>query len=350
MKKLRLALTIILCFVTAFTCALTANAESISYELGELGMTISLPDSMTVKTAENSQELEDGIYLEAVNSDSSLIISVSMMRNAETERVYTFVDQPNSVLNEFKESMEAEGFSEGKYGTYGGVPFLDFSQKSTSEAGVDVYTRHSITLINGMSISVVSQSPSDNFTSEELNILKACLDSIEFESAVDEAEKSGGFLTVFLWIVIILVVLVLGFLALSYYMGKRNAEKKRAIAQEKQRKADYDVLSRADMKAKKQATSQVGGYKTSSDYFDSDFDTQASPQKAVSSLTDAQSQSLSGAEKAVKETKSAFTHMGYFFRNLKKEFSSGKGKKNGKKRASAKSKPKAKDYDIFSDR
>lgn len=341
MKKIRSAFTIIFCLLAVFLFTFSAAAESIKYDLSDLGMKISIPEDMTVKTRENSADLKEGIYLEAINTQSSLIISVSMVQDAETQKVYSFIDQPYSVLEEYKEHMEDLGFSEGKDGNYGGVPFLDFSQKSTSETGLDIYTRHSITLINGMCISIVSQSPGDNFTSDELGIIKTCLDSIRFEG-VGNSAKGVNFWGVVLWIFIIIIILAVLLLLLSYYMGKKNNEKKRALAQERQKKADYDVLRRADLKNKQK--SGIQGYKSSSDYFESGFDTDTAPSESAPVPS-----SPTKAEKAVKETKTAVTHMGYFFKNLKRELGSNK-KSSKSKKSSQKGKRKAVDYDIFNEK
>lgn len=343
MKTLRLAFLLIICLLTAFSFAVTVSADSIEYNIDELKMSISIPDTMAVKTRENTADMKEGIYLEAVNPESSLIISVSMVQDAETQKADTFVDKPYSVLEEYKEQMENLGFSEGKDGNYGGVPFLDFSQKTTSESGLDIYTRHSITLINGMSISIVSQSPGDNFTSDELGVIKACLDSIRFDTKVPVS--AGSVIgKVILWIVIILVILGVSLLLISYYMGKKNAQKKRALALERNKNADYDVLKKADAQTAKKDKTGLGGYKTSADYFESGFDASGNTSESspASSLY-----SPSKTEIAVKETKTAVTHMGYFFRNLKRELGKNKG---FDKKSSKKGKAKAVDYDIFSEK
>ncbi|MBQ4569915.1 MAG: hypothetical protein IJA62_07705 [Ruminococcus sp.] len=342
MKKLRTALILILCLFTAFSCAFSVSAESIKYKIEDLKMSIDLPDTMTVKTKENTQDMKEGIYLEAVEPESSLIISVSMIQDAETIKVDTFVDKPYSVLEDYKEQMENLGFSEGKDGNYGGVPFLDFSQKTTSESGLDIYTRHSTTLINGMSISIVSQSPGDNFTSDELSTIKACLDSIRFDT---QSTPSAGSVIgkVVLWIVVILLILGILLLLLSYYMGKRNAQRKRDLAQERKKNADYDVLKKADIRSKQEA-SGLGGYKSSSDFFESGFDAEG---KATATTSAPTTHSPSKTELAVKETKTAVTHMGYFFSNLKKEF---KNNRSNKKSKGKKQGRKAVDYDIFNEK
>lgn len=355
MKFLRNTLTVILCLLMTLGCVITACAENIDYDLKELKMTISVPDSMAVRTKENSDSLADTIYLEATSADASLTISVSMIQNEKTQEVFSFQNMSNSAFADYKEQMlQNDGYIECKEGEYGGVTFLDFSQKYTTDAGVEIYGKHSVTLVNGMSISVASQSAGDSFTSDELNLIKGCLESIRFDYVKTE-ETATSFWTVFIWIMAILLVLGIGFLVFSYYMGKRSADKKREALRERSRKADYDVLSNAENTAKKEASQgKVSGYKTSADYFDEGFDRADTVRRKPAEASEAAPAAPTATEKAVRSTRKAFTHMGYFFSNMKREIDKSKkakSKKSGKKsKASAKKRAKSRDYDVFSDK
>ena len=79
MKKLRIALITILCLLTALSCVFTASAGTIKYYIKPLGMSIRIPDNMSVKTKDNFSDLKDSIYLEAMNADKSLSITISMI-------------------------------------------------------------------------------------------------------------------------------------------------------------------------------------------------------------------------------------------------------------------------------
>ncbi|MBQ8000955.1 MAG: hypothetical protein IJ298_06995 [Ruminococcus sp.] len=353
MKFLRSALTITLCLLLSLTCMLTASAENIKYNLKDLKMSISIPDTMSVRTRDNSDTLSDTIYLEATTADNSLTISVAMIKNEKTQEIYSFENMLYSTLEDYKEQiLDNEGYIECKSGEYGGVPFLDFSQKYTTEAGVEVYGKQSVTLVNGMSISITSQSAGDSFTSDELNLIKGCLDSIKFNYVKTE-ESSTSFWKVFVWIIVILVILAISFLVFSYYMGKRSADKKREAIKEKHRKSNYDVLSSAETSQKKTSPSgSVGGYKSSADYFEEGFDSADSASKKPAQPAQPEQSAPSATEKAVRKTKKAFTHMGYFFSNMKREIDkSKKAKTTGKKaKAKAKKRTKSRDYDVFSDK
>lgn len=346
MKHLRRITALALCVILSLFCAFTVCAEDIKYNLKDLKMTMYIPDSFAVKTRENSTDLRENIYLEATSADNAIVISVAMIKNDKTQEIYSFENISYSDLESYKEGiLENDEYIECKEGTYGDVPFLDFSQKYKTNKGVEIYAKQSVTLINGMNISITSQSAGDNFTSDELTLIKSCLESIRFTQA-KTSESTASFWKVFLWIVVILLVLAVIFFVFSYYMGKKNAEKRREALKEQRRKADYDVLSRAESAKKAQPSENLGGYKSSSEYFETGFDAQKSTQKKVAPSAPAPSQNKT--QKAVSSTKKAFTHAGYFLSNVKREISKNKAKKKPKGKVQKNRKPR--DYDVFSDK
>ncbi len=340
--------TILMCAVLLTSFTFSVSADTHNFDLKELGMSMDIPDNMTVYTRENSTHLQEGIYLEATDASLGLSITVSMIQNDKTEEIYSFSNMSSSAIEEYKtQLLENEAYIECTKGTYGDVPFLDFSQKYTTDQGVTIYGKQSVTLVNGMNISVTSQSMGESFTSEELAVIKGCLDSIHFKQIKTDNHKVS-FWTILLWIVVVIVLLFVAFLVLSYFMGKRSADKKRAARIAQKKKADYDVLSRAE-NAKKPSAAQgtVGGYKSSSEYFENDFDLpmESNGEKVVS---DNNPSTVTPVEKAVRSTSKAFTHLGYFIQNLRREINGNKSRENKSGRKSAKK--KSRDYDVFNDR
>lgn len=343
---MRTALIMILCLLSVFSFTFSVSADDVKYYLKPLGMSIRIPDNMTVKTRDNSSELKDSIYLKAINSDDSLSITISMISDEKTKAAKSFMEMPSSAIREYKENIEADGFTSGADRSYGGVPFLDFSRKAVNEDGVDTYVTQSITIVNGMSISIISQSPGDPFTSDEIGLIGSCLESIRFDN-LGVAEKKVTFWGVIIWILVIIIILSIAFILFSFYMGKRNQKRKQEIREERRKKADYDVLKRADISHKKEeAAKKLGGYKTSADYFDNDFEKSAT-ENTAESTSPASPAVPTKTEIAVKHTKTTVTHMGYFFKNLKKEMNKSKSSKS---KSSKKGKAKVKDYDIFNDK
>lgn len=335
MKKMRLALSFILCIIIVLSCSF--SAFSAEYSLSDMGISIDIPDSMTVSTHSELTSVDTTCYLQATTQDASLKISVFMVPTDKNAEIQTFVGLSNTALNDIKYQIEYEGFSAGTIGNYGNVPFLDFSRKDTDAAGVDTYIKQSITVIDSKKISIISESSGDNFTSEELELIRASLQSIEFESVVrQEKEQKTG--TIRKWLIAIFLIGLITFLSVFYGLKYKRIKARKELVKAQQKERDYDVLKRADAQRKAENSNQVGGYKTSADYFDKAFSDKAEKKDAVPAEKSSPSFSK-------KQKPTAFERMGYFAKNLKREV-----KKNKSKKSADKNTRKAVDYDIFSEK
>ena len=335
MKKLRLLLISVLCILTAFACSLTASAKAVEYYLEDLGMTISISDSMSVKVKGPESDLPKEKYLEATSKDKGLKISITMDTNETSKKIGSLADQPSEVIDKIKENLENEGLSESKEATYGDVTFFDFSKKEVDVAGNDIYTLQSITYINGMSVAIVSQSNDKNFTSDEISIIKESLESIRFDS-VEQAQKENTAKTVKTWVIVILAILLTAGAGVLIFTFVKKKKSRSAFESQKSKKTDYDVFKSSTPTTQQ---GQIGGYKTSTDYFDNHFD-KAPAQRKKPTVTDNTPAKKTGA----------VTRIGYFAKNLSREISKAKAKQNKSKnsKSKTKAKPKAVDYDIFS--
>lgn len=346
MKKLRFILSILLCLVISVGCAATVCADDNTYKLKDLNMSIKFSETMSVKTKDNSP-LADEVYLEATSSDSELSIIITMIENETTKEVFSFKDRSPDTLEAYKEDMlEKDIYIDCSTGVYGKVPFLDFALKPTAENGTDVYCMQSVTVVNGKNITITSRSVGDSFTSDELATIKHSLDTIKF-TRIKSLHAKANFAKVIIWIVVILFLLAVGFVVLSYYMSKRSAERQRQLKRERERrrKSEYDAISDTD-KEDTEIRKRVSGYRTSRDYFESGYDdydptgVYSSRRRRTEEVSDTEPTAMDTVkavtDKAVKSTSEAFTHMGYFFRNLKKETAKhSKKSSRSKHRASA---------------
>ena len=329
MKKIRLLLISLLCILTAFTCCLTASAKAVEHYLEDLGMTISIPDTLNVKVKGPESDLPKANYLEATSKDNTLAITITMETSDDTKKIRSLSDQPSEVIEEIKSNYVLEGFSEGKDETYGDVMFLNFTQEEKNAA-----VRLSVTYLNGMAISIVSESKKDTFSNEDLLLIRESLESIRFDS-VEQAKQENTKKTVKTWVIVILSILVTagGAVLIVSLMKKKKAKS----TYEPHKRTEYDVFKTPTPSAQ---SKQIGGYKTSTDYFDNHFD-KAPVQKKKTSHP---------APENKKNKPGAVTRMGYFAKNLKRELSKPKKSQNKAKKSKSKSnsKPKAVDYDIFS--
>lgn len=336
MKKLRNTLLSILSVICIILSLTSVSAQSTGYYLEDLGMSLDISDSLTVKTNDNST-LQKGHYLEATNEDGTLKISITMEKNETTEKVDSFADKSSTFLDEYKFSLQSEGLSEIKDATYGSVPFLDYKQTTKSESGSETFELHSITCIGGMSIAIVSESAGDNFTSDELAIIKSALESISFDT-VETQQKETARKTTKKWIITVLLVITAAALLTFVFMYLKKAKKKKAFLSQHKENRNYDVLRGAELSYRKTEQKNLGGYKTSSDFFDEHFDNQTEQNTRVSTQIN---------DVPAKKKTSPIKRMGYFAKNLSREINKSKAKSKNSK---TKKKRKAEDFDIFSEK
>lgn len=341
------------CLVTALLClvfsALGVSAAGKTFYIEELKMSIDIPEYMAVATRQNKPTMTEGIYLEASSSAPDLDIRVLMQKDDKTEEFFNLSLLSSSALDDYKDAiLENPEYSDCTEGTYGGVLFLDFSTCDTV-GDTTVYGRQSITVVNGMSIVVMSTSEGDALTSDELSLIRQVVESIKFDKILSNAPKVSVW-KILLIIFIVLVVLFLSFLAFSYFMSKKSREEKRRRQKELERKRDYDVLSRAEKKANKpQNPEGLGGYKTSDAFFEDAFST-STPQNPQRPANAPAVKSSKSSKAVVKGSRQAVKSTGYFFQNLKRELSKGKKNKKNAKKARKPVDRKPRDYDVFSDK
>lgn len=335
MKRIRLLLISVLCIVTALACSLTASAQAVEYYLEELGMTISISDSMSVRVKGPDSDLPREKYLEATSADKNLTLTITMVTNENIKKIDLLSDQPSDVISEIKSNFVADGLSEGKDETYGDALFLNFTQEE-KRPGVSISARYSVTYINGMSITIVSQSKNGTFSNEDLTLIKDSLESIRFDS-IEEAKQENTAKTVKTWIIVIVCILLTAGAAIIIITLLKKKKAQNTFDPHKNRKSDYDVFKSPTPSANPK---QIGGYKTSTDYFDNHFDNAPRQKKPSAPQTNLQPAKKTGAA----------TRLGYFAKNLKREFAKPKANPNKAKKSKTKtkSKPKAVDYDIFS--
>lgn len=348
MRKLKRFICLILAIFCIFAASLSVSAAGKTYYIEELQMSIDIPEYMGVSTRATNPHMTEGIYLEASSEAPDLDIRVLMQKDEKTEEFFNLSLLSSSALEEYKNAILSNPeYSDCTEGEYGGVLFLDFTTYDTV-GDITVYGRQSVTVVNGMSIVIMSTSEGDALSSEEISLIREVVSSVKFDKILSNAPKIS-FWKIFVPILIVLVVLVLGFFAFSYFMSKKSREEKKRRKKEMERKADYDVLSRAENKSRKPQSSEgLGGYKTSDAFFEDAFSKDSS--KPVNADNTYEVKPRTATNSMVKGGKQAVRSTGYFFTNLKRELS--RNKKNNKKAKNAqKTKSrKPQDFDIFSDK
>lgn len=347
MRTLKRFVCLVISILCLFSASLCVSAQGKTFYIPELQMSIDIPQYMGVSTRDTNPNMTEGIYLEASSSAPDLDIRVLMQKDAKTEEFFNLSLLSSSALDEYKNAILSNSqYSDCTEGEYGGVLFLDFTTYDTV-GNTTVYGRQSVTVVNGMSIVIMSTSDGDALSSEEIALVREVVSSVKFDKILSN-KPSVTFWQVFVPIVIVLVVLIIGFFVLSYFMGKKSREEKKRRKREMERRADYDVLSRAEKKSRiPQGPDGLGGYKTSGAFFDDAFSGENSKPASAADLDSAQPKST--ANGVVKGSRQAMRSTGYFFTNLKRELQRNKkNKRNTKKNVKAKNR-KPQDYDVFSD-
>lgn len=347
MRNTKRFVCLVFAIICLFATCLSVNAQGKTFYISELQMSIDIPEYFGVSTRDTNPMMTEGIYLEASSSAPDLDIRVLMQKDAKTEEFFNLSLLSSSSLEEYKDAILSNPqYSDCTQGEYGGVLFLDFTTYDTV-GDTTVYGRQSITVVNGMSIVIMSTSDGDALSSEEIELVREVVSSVKFDKILSNA-PGVTFWQVFIPIVIVLLVLAVGFLVLSYFMGKKSRAEKKRRKKEMERKADYDVLSRAESKTRKaQGPDGLGGYKTSDAFFEDAFSSGSSSKEEEA--YNAQSPQQSATNAVVKEGKRAVKSTGYFFANLKRELNKNKKNKAKSKKSSKKVKRKPQDYDVFSD-
>ncbi len=349
MKILKRFSVLTIALILTLTCTFAVFAESVKYYIPDLGLSISFPSEMSVVTSETEgASLPQNTYLEAKTASSQLLIHI-LMEKAETQKdIYTSADL--EVVRD--ELLEDDIFTGSREATYGGVDFLDFTEKQYIGETV-YYGRMSITLIDGKKIYIHSQSAGDDFTSEELNLINTALNSLEFDIVRTTQLKEAGS-TALGWIIAILIIIVLIVLVAAYLLGSKQKKERQLKNRERrrQRNAQYDVLETAE-ESRRQG---ISGYRSSRDYFEQDFEkAEVRPQRQVEVQQEEKKSPLLPVigffKTLIEGFKILFTRLGYFFTNLSR--SGKKGKKNAKKskkRSRQVRRGASKEYDVFKDK
>ena len=105
MKKLRLTFISVISLILILLGSVSVSAKNNEYYLKELGMTIEISDTLSVKTRESS-DLPKGTYLEAANDDKSMTLVIEMDKNENSKEVDSFANQSSAYLEKYKANLE----------------------------------------------------------------------------------------------------------------------------------------------------------------------------------------------------------------------------------------------------
>lgn len=239
MKKL-LALTVALLYLVSFTPAVLA-ADSATYELSELSMTITPPEGWIVLTqdvdeddpildlfAMSGKELSDyykenGIYLYMIRTDPVVEIAVRMKDFDDSREIYdlnSISDEEllpglGSMISEKVKGMTLYKHKQAKFYVY------DVAELNN---GIMIYGKLYFTIINGKMISITLHSHGSEISDELDKTAQRTVDSIVFTEVTPKPTFLSAILSLLKEI-----ALVVGIIVIIVFVIRKRRKKYRAL-------------------------------------------------------------------------------------------------------------------------
>lgn len=205
----------------------TCFAESINYTISEIdNMAITLPNTMTGITRESSDtdkyfsvfglNYEDtmnkiksnDIYFQAMNSDTSLTLTVSMTKTDQSKNIRSYKNLDSSKLAEIKDNfLKQEEYQACTADEAGSITWLVF-QISVVNDGKNIKAYQANTVYDGMSVNVTLQRNGGNVNTDDYAMFSSILSQIAFK----KGENTLPIVGIIIGIVLILLILVLAFI------------------------------------------------------------------------------------------------------------------------------------------
>ncbi len=226
-KKITAVLCALLCAIgSTFIC----SAASQRYTINEIDdMVIYLPDDMTAitRSSQNTdryfsvfgldydttmQNFKNGdIYLQGMDSMSSLTVTVTMTKNADSNSIGNYnlleADKLSQVSSNFLSQSEYTSCTPDMSGK---IVWLNFDTNVTSN-GLSIRAYQANTVYDGMSVSITLQRNSGNVTPEDYTAFTEIVSSVNFqkESSIGSMIPYiiiGASIFVILLIIILIIV------------------------------------------------------------------------------------------------------------------------------------------------
>lgn len=205
--KTKKLLSLIMCVLLCAFGMLNASAASVNHSAGKTGVTLSLPDSMSVFTREispDASEISDilgmtyenlmskyqleNIYLEAINPDTFENIVVTSVPSAEKNYCDMTLDELNAIVTKEKNAYMSTGSVDSAelYKSVSGTNFVKIVKNADSANLIYV------TVYNGNRITINYTNFSSEITSGQESGFKAVIDSAKFPEKVSDVEDAAG--------------------------------------------------------------------------------------------------------------------------------------------------------------
>ena len=267
-KKITAVLCALLCAIgSTFIC----SAASQRYTINEIDdMVIYLPDDMTAitRSSQNTdryfsvfgldydatmQNFKNGdIYLQGMDSMSSLTVTVTMTKNADSNSIGNYnlleADKLSQVSSNFLSQSEYTSCTPDMSGK---IVWLNFNTNVTSN-GLSIRAYQANTVYDGMSVSITLQRNSGNVTPEDYAAFTEIVSSVNFQR-----ESSIGSMIPYIIIgasIAVILLLIILIIVVKHVKKRRKKNRNDRILEEL---AEKHISKRRNNPAKEQTEYNV---------------------------------------------------------------------------------------------
>lgn len=245
-KKITAVLCALLCAIgSTFIC----SAASQRYTINEIDdMVIYLPDDMTAitRSSQNTdryfsvfgldydttmQNFKNGdIYLQGMDSMSSLTVTVTMTKNADSNSIGNYnlleADKLSQVSSNFLSQSEYTSCTPDMSGK---IVWLNFDTNVTSN-GLSIRAYQANTVYDGMSVSITLQRNSGNVTPEDYAAFTEIVSSVNFQR-----ESSSGSMIPYIIIgasIFVILLIIILIIVVKHVKKRRKKNRNDKILEE----------------------------------------------------------------------------------------------------------------------
>lgn len=267
-KKITAVLCALLCAIgSTFIC----SAASQRYTINEIDdMVIYLPDDMTAitRSSQNTdryfsvfgldydatmQNFKNGdIYLQGMDSMSSLTVTVTMTKNADSNSIGNYnlleADKLSQVSSNFLSQSEYTSCTPDMSGK---IVWLNFNTNVTSN-GLSIRAYQANTVYDGMSVSITLQRNSGNVTPEDYAAFTEIVSSVNFQK-----ESSIGSMIPYIIIgasIFVILLIIILIIVVKHVKKRRKKNRNDKILEEL---AEKHISKRRNNPAKEQTEYNV---------------------------------------------------------------------------------------------
>ncbi len=229
--------------LTVWSSISVMGESSTEYTVDEIGVTLSLPSSMTVVTRSTSSNdealashntsiedfLEYGVYLQGYSQDGTQVFSLTMNQDSSSKEVVNYNKLEENQLAEIKESYSTqENCQSCSMDKYNGIIYFDTILSSTDENGKTVHMTQADTVVDGKYYHYILQSADGEISESDKALMTSVLESVKYKNSGDDNTNSA--VMTFVWIVLTaLIVVVIALVIFMLIKKKRREAALRAI-------------------------------------------------------------------------------------------------------------------------